>query len=184
MGHAVLLGRDSSRAVVIRDTPNRGLYWVACLQKLFPPEHARALSYSTYQDDPRGCANVNATTGETDFTFDESERRFRFYMFDLATGQHSELPPAEDGYPAVAARWLAEEHGTLAAFFEFMKLFDHRQPEPGLIAAVHLFELSRGRLSAVNGERLAAMIAFASSHATPEGRIALAGNPRPGGEPA
>jgi hypothetical protein len=173
MGQAVLLGRDSSRAVVIRDTPNRSLYWVACLQKLFPPEHARALSYSTYQDDPRGCANVNATTGETDFSFDESERRFRFYMFDLSTGQHSDLPQTEDDYPAIAARWLVEEPGTLAAFFEFMKLFDHRQPEPGLIAAVHLFELASGRLSAVSGERLAAMIAFASSHATPEGRIAL-----------
>ena len=173
MGRAVLLGRDSSRAVVIRDSPTRGLFWMACLQKLFPTTHARALSYSTYQDDPRGCANVNATTGETDFSFDDAERRFRFYMFDLTTGQHSELPQAEDDYPVLAARWLAEEPGTLAGFFAFMEHFDHRQPEPGLIAAVHLFELSAGRLSSIGGERLAAMITFASSHATSAGKIAL-----------
>lgn len=173
MGDAVLLGRDSSRAVVIRDTPNRGLYWVACLQKLFPPGHARALSYSTYQDDPRGCASVNATTGETDFTFDESERRFRFYMFDLVTGQHSDLPAAADGYPAVAARWLAEEPATITAFFELMTLFDHRQPEPAMIAAVHLFELSRDQLSEISGERLSAMISFCASHGTSAGKVAL-----------
>src|SRR3954466_817292 len=32
MGRAVLLGRTSSRALVVRDTPLNGLYWIACLQ--------------------------------------------------------------------------------------------------------------------------------------------------------
>lgn len=173
MCRALLLGCDNSRAVVIRDSPTRSLYWIACLQKLFPAGHVRELSYSTYQDDPRGCANVNATVGETDFGFDEPERRFRFYMFDLTTGQHSELPQVKDDYPTVTVRWLAQEPETLAAFFSFMAWFDHHQPEPGLIAATHLFELAQGRLSEISGERLSAMIAFSSSHATPPGKIAL-----------
>lgn len=173
MGRALLLGRESSRALVLRDTPTNGLFWIAALQKLFPRRHAWALSYSTYQDDARGCADVNATTGETDFRFDESERRFRFYMFDLATGVHSEVPESADDYPAVAARWLAEDPQSLEDFETFLHLFEHDRPEPDLVAAVHLFELSRGRLGSLVGSKLAGMIAFASRYANAEGKVAL-----------
>lgn len=173
MGRALLLGRESSRALVLRDTPTNGLFWIAALQKLFPRRHAWALSYSTYQDDARGCADVNATTGETDFRFDESERRFRFYMFDLATGLHSEVPESADDYPAVAARWLAEDPQSLEDFEVFLRLFEHDRPEPDLVSAVHLFELSRGRLGPLAGAKLAGMIAFASRYATTEGKVAL-----------
>jgi hypothetical protein len=173
MGRALLLGRESSRALVLRDTPTNGLFWIAALQKLFPRRHAWALSYSTYQDDARGCADVNATTGETDFRFDESERRFRFYMFDLATGLHSEVPESADDYPAVAARWLAEDPQSLEDFEAFLSFFEHDRPEPELVSAVHLFELSRGRLGPLAGAKLAGMIAFASRYATAEGKVAL-----------
>ncbi len=173
MGRAIFLGRESSRAVVIRDTPVQGLYWIACLQKLFPPHHAAALTSSTYQDDPRGCAAINATTGGTDFTFDESERRFRFYEFDLTAGTHSEVPEAADDYPAVAARWMAEDPGRLQGFYEFLRLFTHRELEPALISAVHLCDLSQGTGAAPGGEQLTRMIEFASHHATAEGRVRL-----------
>jgi hypothetical protein len=173
MGRAVLLGSETSRAVVIRDTPVHGLYWIACLQKLFPPQHAAALTSSTYQDDPRGCAAINATTGETDFTFDEPERRFRFYEFDLTTGLHSEVPEAADDYSAVAARWMAENPGRLQSFYEFLHLFDHRKPEAALVSAVHLFELAQGDGEAPCGEQLTQMIDFASRYATAEGRVQL-----------
>src|SRR5215208_5626643 len=121
MGRAVLLGRESSRALVVRDTPLNGLYWIACLQKLFPAPHAAVLSSSTYQDDPRGCMAINATTGDTDFTFDDAERRFRFFEFDLAAGVHSEIPDAADDYPVVAARWMATDPGRLARLYAFLR---------------------------------------------------------------
>lgn len=173
MGRAVLLGRESSRALVVRDTPLNGLYWIACLQKILPPLHAAALSASTYQDDPRGCADLNATTGETDFTFDEAERRYRFFEFDLTTGVSSEVPDSADDYPAVAARWMSEDPERLGRFYTFFRLFDHREPEPALIFALRLFELSESDAAAPGGDQLAGMIAFASRHARPEGRIAL-----------
>jgi hypothetical protein len=173
MGRAVFLGRASSRALVIRDTPLHGLYWIACLQKIFSPQHAAALTFSTYQDDPRGCAAINATTGETDFTFDESERRFRFYEFDLTTGTHSEVPEATDDYPAIAARWMAEDPAKLQQLYQFLHLFDHREPEAALVSAVHLFDLAQGTEPAPGGDQLTGMIDFASRHATVEGRVRL-----------
>ena len=172
MGRAVLLGQETSRAVVIRDSATNVLYWIACLQKLFPAPHAWPLSPSSYQDDPRGCADLNGTTGETGFTFDDSERRYRFYMFDLATGLHSEVPEAGDDYPAVASRWLVQDPDRLERFFAFMRRFNARRPAPDLISAVHLFELVRSSRH-TRGERLAGMISFAARYATVQGRAEL-----------
>jgi hypothetical protein len=173
MARAVLLGVGSSRAVVIRDTPTNNLYWIASLQKLFPPRHAAELSYSTYQDDPRDCADVNATCGETGFTWSETERRYQFYMFDVLGGSESEVPAATDDYPALAARRLAEDPDDLKRFFEFMGFFVHRRIEPELVSAIHLFELRSERELPLTGETLAAMIRFAATHATVEGRATL-----------
>lgn len=173
MARAVLLGIGSSRAVVIRDTPTNNLYWIASLQKLFPPLHAGELSYSTYQEDPRACADVNATCGETGFTWSETERRYQFYMFDVLGHSESEVPAATDDYPALAARRLAESPEEFERFFEFMSFFAHSRIEPELVSAMYLFELWRESDLPLTGEALAAMIRFAATHATAAGRATL-----------
>lgn len=174
MGRAALAGTASSRAVVIRDSPLSALYWVACIQKLFPSEHARGLSFSTFQDDPRGAVAVNGTVEGTDFTFAEAERRFRFAMFDLVTGVHSEQESALENaadYCAVAARWLAEDPGKLQAFFDSMSQFDHRSLDgEALHAAAKLFEIGRREGGRLRGEELAAVIGFAARHTTEAAR--------------
>ncbi len=173
MGRAVLLGRESSRALVVRDEPLAGLYWIACVQKLFPLPHAIGLGSSTYQDDPRGSLAINATTGETDFTFDEAERRFRFYEFDLAAGNQSDLPQAADDYPARVARWMAEDVERLRRFYAFLERFDHSEIEPALRFALGLFELADDGAAVEGGDELVGMIGFADRHARPEARLAL-----------
>src|SRR5262249_18484853 len=88
-------------------------------------------------------------------------------------GAESEVPESGDDYPAIGARWLAEAPERLERFFAFMDLFAHREPEPALVSALHLFELSEGDPSVLAGERLAAALAFAERHATPAGRALL-----------
>ena len=173
MGRAVLLGLEDARTLVIRDSTINNPYWIASIQKLFPPTHAATLSYSSYQEDPRDCAAVNATAGETGFTFSEAERRYQFYMFDFSTGSHSEVPDAGD-YPAIAAHWLARDPAELERFFEFMHFFEHRRIEPQLLSALHLFELFRQRDQHLEGDALAAMIRFATRWTGSEGRVELA----------
>jgi hypothetical protein len=172
MGRAILIGQETSRALVVRDSSTNILYWIACLQKLFPAPFAWTLSSSSYQDDPRGCADLNGTTNETGFAFDESERRYRFYMFDLATGRYSEVPESGDDYPAVASSWLAQEPNRLERFFSFMSRFTASRPAPDLVSAVHLFELAESP-GTVSGQRLSGMISFAARYATVQGRAEL-----------
>jgi len=173
MGRAVLLGPESSRRVVIRATALDGLFWIAAVQKLFPPRHAWRISFSTYQDDPRGCARVNATTGATDFRLDEADRKYRFYVFDLIEGVSSEVPEAEDDYPAVAARWMAEcpeRHGEL---IRFMDHFGPRMPESALTSALDLFRFAHDEEFSCSDRRFAEAVKVASDWTTPEGRRQL-----------
>lgn len=170
MTRAVLLHAESGRPVVVHDTPLNGLYWIACVQKLFPPRHALYLSFSTYQYDARGVAVLNATTGETDFTFSETERRYQFQVFDLATGVHSEVPPADDDYPTLAVRWLAEDPALLDEFIEFTGLFTHDRPDHDLAHAARLFHLSRGGAGELTGPQLSGMLDFVQRYTLPGDR--------------
>lgn len=174
MGRALLLGRESSRPLVIRADPLDGPYWVASVLKLFPPRHAWELSGSTYQDEPRGAAAVNATVRGTDFSFNEAERSYQFYMFDPGADIATEVPSEDADYPARATRWLAEEPEILEAFFGFLHRFE---PFPldgeALLAAADLFQASRGEEAVLEGRRLAEILGFANRWATPEGRVAL-----------
>lgn len=173
MGRAVLLGDESSRRVVIRASTLDGLFWIAAVQKLFPPRHAWRISFSTYQDDPRGCARVNATTGATDFRLDEADRKYRFYVFDLVEGVSSEVPEAEDDYPAVAARWLAacpERHEELV---RFMELFGAGMPDSALTSVVDLFRFAHGEEFSCSDRRFAEAVEVASEWTTGDGRRQL-----------
>lgn len=119
---AVFAARAQSRPLVVCADPGDGTYWVACLHKAFPLEVAIGLSFSTYQFHERGCADINATTAETDIRFDEQNRRFRFYMFDPA-GQSSEVAADWDGYAKIVGGWLAGAPESMVAFQEFSSMF-------------------------------------------------------------
>ena len=174
MARALVGSLGDSRPLVIRDTPTQGLYWLACLGRLFPPAMAWKLTWSTYQDDPRGCAQVNATTGDTDFSFTETEGRFRFYLFDLVCGLESEVPASPEDYPALAARWLAERPRRLIEFFAFLDRFELSRPSAALLTAAHLLELTENpSWPGLTGPRLAAMITLVAGRSRPGARQPL-----------
>lgn len=174
MGRALLLGRESSRPLVVRADALDGPYWIACVLKLFPPRYAWELSGSTYQDDPRGAAAVNATVRGTGFSFSDAERSYQFYMFDPGADIATEVPLEDADYPALASRWLAEEPETLEVFFGFLRRFESFPLDgDALLAAADLFRASRGEEAALEGRRLAEILGFADRRVTPEGRVAL-----------
>ncbi|HET7232063.1 MAG TPA: hypothetical protein VFJ16_18800 [Longimicrobium sp.] len=170
MGRAVVLHAENGRPVLIRDTPLNGLYWIACVQKLFPPRHALNLGFSSYQYDGRAAAVLNATAGETDFTFGETERRYQFQLFDLDTGVQSEVPDGDGDHPALAVRWLVDDPALLDGFIEHTALFTHDQPDGELAHAARLFHLSRGGEGGLTGAQLSGMLEFVQRHTLPQAR--------------
>lgn len=174
MTRALFLSLDDARPVVLRDNPTEALYRLACLQKVLPPELAWTISWSTYQDDPRGCAQVNATVGETDFSFSEAEGRFRFYLFDVLGGLESEVAGNAEDYPRLAAGWLADSPAKLDELFRFLTKFTGIRRANDLLAAAHLLELTGNpQWRGLSSQRLSAMIELVATRSLPAARKEL-----------
>lgn len=140
---AVFAARAHSRPLVIRADAFDASFWVACLHKAFPLQVAAGLGFSTYQFHERGCTDINVTTGETEFRFDETGRR-RFYLFDPA-GQSSEVPADWDDYAQPMARWLAHAPEDAEAFHVFAEHFVGIGLDIGPLAALtRLFLIAEG----------------------------------------
>lgn len=168
MLNAVFRRSSDSRSLVIREQLELdAVYWVACIQKAFPPAFQRELSCSTFQFDPRSSLAVNATIGETDFLFDEGERKYQFYVFDLVTGQHSEVPEEHAEYASTVAEWMASEPQRLRGFHDFAALFDYREVGGELLHLLRLYRLEGGERVALTTRDLHAILAFVNAHARP-----------------
>ncbi len=162
--------RQTSRALVIRDTFLNGLFWVACLQKALPLEYARGISFSTYQYDDRQCAAINITTEGTDFTFDEIQREYQFFMFDYLHGQNSQIAKDSIDYAETVSSWMTTDPKTLAEFHEFAAHFRGGEVGPELDALVHAFQLSRGvKITLGSGQR-SELLMFIDQRSTVAGR--------------
>lgn len=165
---AVFRRTSDSRSIVIREQSELdAVYWVACIQKSFPPTCQQDLTCSTYQFDPRSALAVNATVGETDFNFDEGERKYQFYVFDFVTGQHSEVLGDQTEYARIVASWMIEDPGRLARFHEFASLFDYHLVGLDLTHLLRAFRLELGGHLKLTTADLLGMLAFVEKHARP-----------------
>lgn len=168
MLHAVFRGASDSRRIVIRERLELdAVYWIACIQKAFPPACQRHLTCSTYQFDPRGSLAVNATIGETDFLFDEGERKYQFYVFDFVAREHSEVAAEHPEYAAAISGWMALNPQRLQSFHAFASLFDYNEVGADLLHILRLYRLDQGEKVALTSPVLLSMLEFASATARP-----------------
>ena len=168
MLRAVFRRASDSRSVVIRERLELdGVYWVACIQKAFPPAYQRELTCSTFQFDPRSSLAVNVTTGETDFLFDEGERKYQFYVFDFVTGEHSDVPEEGAEYARALSAWMASDPRRVEGFHGFAALFDHNEFGPDLLHILRLYRLEAGDDVALTTPELHSALEFVNAHARP-----------------
>jgi hypothetical protein len=168
MLNAVFRRKADSRSLVIRERLElAGLYWVACIQKAFPAQSQRQLTCSTFQFDPRSSLAVNVTVGETDFLFDDGERKYQFYVFDFVTDEHSDVPDAGYEYARVIAKWMASEPRRVEAFHVFASLFEQLEIGPDLLNVVRLYQLEAGEDIALAPSDLQLILGIVRAHARP-----------------
>jgi len=167
MIQAVFMRRETSRNIVIREElETTGLFWIACIQKSFPPSHQKELDCSSFQFDPRACLAVNVTLGETDFVLDENERKYQFYVFDFVEGNHSQVASLNE-YATTVSTWMSTQPERLQAFYDFTKQFKQNTLNDELVSMLHLFQLSIG-VKVLKEQDLVNVLAFASAYTKKE----------------
>jgi len=174
MIRALFLRAETSRPVVVHDAPLHNLFWIACLQKCFPPQLLGDVSYSSYQYNPLTCAAVNATAGETDFLFSERERSFQLYLFDRLGGPSSEVPETAGDYAATLARWMTTEPMLVQEFHAFSTLFDlGNGVGTELVHVANLFRAAAHDDVPVSAAEVREALAYLDDRVQPEGYGAL-----------
>jgi hypothetical protein len=140
---ALLQSRVDGRLLLIKDTPTNNVLWLACLQFALPAALAWRLTWSTYQDDPRGAGRISATCGQTGYRLDKNARDFQYYLFDFSAGQFSTVAEGSD-YADVVTTWLLDESDTLEAFHRFAAWFGGDVVQDRLPGVLMLFRMVRG----------------------------------------
>jgi hypothetical protein len=167
MIQALFMRQETSRNVVIKDNETNGLFWIACLQKSFPPSHQKELDCSSYQFDPRACLAINVTLGDTDFVLGENERKYQFYVFDFVDGKVSEVGSINE-YATTVSTWMCEEPDKLQDFYTFCQQFNHNTLNNEIISLLHLFKISIGINKVLEEQELVNILEFVNSYTKPE----------------
>ena len=136
---AIFQRSTDSRNIVIREhSETNGAYWIACVQKAFPLACQEELTISTFQFDPRNTMAINATMGETNFLFDERERKYQFYVFDFVAEENSEVNEEYMKYAMAISKMMSANSPPIDDFHEFATQFNIH--EIGL-PLLHIFRL-------------------------------------------
>jgi hypothetical protein len=168
MIQAIFMRKETSRNIVIKEElETTGLFWIACLQKSFPPSHQKELDCSSFQFDPRTCLAINVTWGETDFVLGKNEREYQFYVFDFMAGKHSSIDSLNE-YAITVSTWMSEQPERLQQFYEFTKLFKQDTVNNELLSMLHLFQFTLDDTTVVKEQDLGDLLAFANSYTKPE----------------
>ena len=163
---AVFLSKIDSRKIIIRENQKKNtVFWIACIQKAFPFLCQYNLSCSTYQFDPRNASDINATIGETDFLFDEGERKYQFYIFDFVTGQHSEVSNGNIEYADLLSDWMITDPIQIENFHKYASLFSYQGINEELLHLINLFRLTNDKEFQVTITQLLPIISFVKSYA-------------------
>jgi hypothetical protein len=169
MIQAVFMRGETSRNIVIREElETMGLFWIACLQKSFPPSHQTELGCSSYQFDPRTCLAINVTLETTDFALDENERKYQFYVFDFVESNHNSQAGSPNEYASTISAWMSEQPDRLQEFYEFTKQFKHDTLNNELVSMLHLFQLNTKANLALGEQDLVNILNFVSTYTKKE----------------
>jgi hypothetical protein len=146
---ALGLVRATSRRIVIRDMPDQGWRWIACLLELLPLGSALDVTVSTYQFDSIDAADINATVNGSNFAFSATQRDYEFFMFEPAAGLKPTFPDRDPDLLAQARRyattivgWYLRDPERLRKFIAFMDSFKPCPADGSLAAGLALFQAS------------------------------------------
>lgn len=172
---ALILVRATNRRIVIRDLPDHGWRWIACLLELVPLASALDITISTYQFDPIDAADVNATVEGSSFSFNATQRDYEFFLFEPATGLKPNFPDRDRAllvdarrYAETIVPWYLRESDRLQEFASFMESFKPCRVDRSLVVGLVLFQQSTTR-EAATGVEFRRMVDFIGEYTRPDG---------------
>jgi len=162
---AFILSQKDERKIVIRsDDKENSILWMAALQKSFPVYISSDISLSSYQYSPGSCSDINIVYGETDFTFDDTEFNYHFYVFDFLDGRESDLENIQNTYVNFIVDMLSTNPHKLQKFYSFAEYFKTIEIRDRLEDLLKVFQLIDDDMEQFSQTELKDILAFVSEY--------------------
>ncbi|MDR1165047.1 MAG: hypothetical protein LBO66_04085 [Deltaproteobacteria bacterium] len=184
MIQALFRSQLNSRSLIIKSEINdHNIFWIVCLINSFPPQFHNLFNFSTYQFNPKNCLLINGTLGQTDFTFNENEINYQFYLFDFVSKIHSSfendsneiknLDLVFEKYADTISEWFINDTDKLQQFFNFTALFNLSTFDTRLIMILDFFRQCIGEDILISNETIKFLKTLIKSELSPESLLFL-----------
>lgn len=158
---AAVLKRDGIHKVIIYDTHENILKWIAAVEYALPLKCARQISFSSYEKDPtmaefdiRG-AVAKMSQGSPE-VYAETDQ---FYVFDGIQKRYNRFDVSSDFYQfGICMGMIAYE--ALQEFHKFLNAYAYEKADGDILSGYKLFQMVQGGISSLEGSEFVDAMGF------------------------
>lgn len=175
MLYAMLAFERERKRVVICDTPENIIMWIAALEYALPLKLALGINFTTYEFDPslsesQICGVVQRGTRYT------AEGGRLYFVFDIYGNDCAEFDKDSEFYDFIDTAFSLS-FGSLQDFHAFlMKGYTYEKADEELYSAYALYSLLSDGIKGMTGRRMELALSFADKYAVPSEKIRIAKN--------
>lgn len=159
---AAVIERDDIHKVIIHDTHDNILKWIAAVEYALPPQCAREVSFSSYEYDPmmsefdiRG-----AIAGVSKGNCEDYAETGQFYVFDGVNQTYPKFDVSSDFFQFGISMGLAYSYEALLEFYKFMNSYSYEQANPDIYKGFKLFQMVQGGMASLQNKEFMEAVSF------------------------
>ncbi len=167
---AAVLARDEIHKVIIYDTHENILLWLAAIQFALPLQSAIEVSYSSLEHNPtmsefdiRG-----AVPGLSKGKLKDYSNGGQFYVFDGMSMYYPKFDISADYFQDGIQMCLAYAYDSLEEFFKFIRKYHYHKADQDLCAGFKLFQMVQGGMDILGEDEFEQGVSFERKYGSKE----------------
>lgn len=163
---AAVLSRDDIHKVIIYDSHENIIMWLAAVQYALPLQCAIEISFSSYENDPtmsefdiRG-----AVYGLSIGDLEEYQSGGQFYVFNGIDIEYPKFDISADYFQDGVQTCMAFAYESMQRFYKFMENYNYRKADMDLCAGFKLFQMMQSGMDVLEESEFQQAVSFESKY--------------------
>lgn len=172
---AAVLERNDIHKVIIYDTHDNILKWIAAVEYALPPQCAREVSFSSYEHDPmmsefdiRG-----AIVGVSKGSCEDYAATGQFYVFDGVNRTYPEFDVSSDFFQFGIRMGLTYSYEALLEFYKFLNVYSYDKADSDIYKGFKLFQMVQGGMASLQNREFMEAVSFEGKYGDAKSYLAM-----------
>lgn len=161
-----VLNRDQIHKIIICDTHENIILWLAAIEYALPLQCARNITFSSYEEDPtmsefeiRG-----AVVGMSRGSSEEYVESRQFYVFDGVNRTYPEFDISADYFQYGIQMGLAFSYDSMLGFFKFLENYDYENADSDICLGFKLHQMVEGGMEQLGEKEFREAVSFEAKY--------------------